>query len=257
VTLSFNSTAGGGAPQLELSGGCPALSLGHAEAPVALCDPLHYAGASFDPVATGVDPRLGPYELHTLSYRPRALSQAPAASLEFLAFRPPLRVAHLRLRLASPLATNRIDPIAKAVFSFRSQGRYRALQVPLDNDIQSVYQSVPVGPGALEPGTSCYVTSVYDEASREGLVMGFLQHQLWKTGVRYGGRTLSAIAGVNGKLLTRDVQPHGTVADATSSPLLSVGYYEDWRLGMEQVGWLGVIPVRYAVYPWIATVTQG
>jgi hypothetical protein len=75
--------------------------------------------------------------------------------------------------------------------------------------------------------------------------------------VRYGGRTLSAIAGVNGKLLTRDVQPHGTVADATSSPLLSIGYYEDWRLGMEQVGWLGVIPVRYAVYPWIATVTQG
>ena len=196
VTLSFNSTAG--APQqLELSGGCPAVSLGVAEAPTSLCDPLHYAGASLGAVRSGTDPRLGPYDLHSVSYRPRALSRAPAASLEVLAFHPPLRVAHLRLRLGSPLATNRIEPLSRAVFSFRSQGKYRALDVPLDNDIQSVYQSVPVGAGALEPGTSCYVTAVYDEASREGLVMGFLENELWKTGVSYSGRTLSAVAGVH------------------------------------------------------------
>jgi hypothetical protein len=50
----------------------------------------------------------------------------------------------------------------------------------------------------------------------------------------HSGRTLSAIAGVNGKLLTRDAQPHGTVTDVMSSPLLSIGHYDDWRSGMEE-----------------------
>ena len=234
LTLLFNVSARGGAPQLKLSAGCPAISLAPGEQPTSLCDPLHYAGASLG-ASSGTDPRLGAFEQHTISYRPRALQgRGVAASLDIRAFHPPLRVVYVQLRLGAPLATNRIEPLSGAIFSFRSDTtRRRVLNVPLDNDIQSVYQSVPVGAGALEPGTSCYVTAVYDEASREGLVMGFLENELWKTGVRYSGRTLDAIAGINGKLLTRDAQPHGTVTDTTTSPLLSIGHYEDWRLGME------------------------
>jgi hypothetical protein len=210
VALLFNSSDDAGAPQLELAEGCPALSLTLGEAAITLCDPLYYAGASVQPVTSGVDSRLGPFELHAVTYRPRIIAgtetggatataadaarRAPGARLEVMIFPPALRVVHLRLRLDSPLSTNRIEPLSGATFRFRGSGsgsssqadaHHRILDVPLDNDIQSVYQSVPIGRGALEPGTSCYVTAVYEEASREGFVMGFLENELWKTGVHY------------------------------------------------------------------------
>ena len=106
----------------------------------------------------------------------------------------------------------------------------RILGVPHDNDLQSMYTSASAGP--LTDGTSCYATAVYDDVSRRGLVMGFLEHDLWKAGVQYRGSKLTAVAGLNGEFLTRDVVPHGSVT-TTEAPLLSIGVYEDWRQGME------------------------
>ena len=59
--------------------------------------------------------------------------------------------------------------------------RARVLNVPMDSDIQSMYASLPV-----LHGTSMFVTSVYDEESKKGLVMGFLEHSLFKSGITYG-----------------------------------------------------------------------
>ena len=44
----------------------------------------------------------------------------------------------------------------------------------------------------------------------------------------------TTVCGVNGKLLTRDESPHGTVPDLMEAPLLSIGLYDDWRDGMEE-----------------------
>ena len=85
------------------------------------------------------------------------------------------------------------------------------------------YASLPV-----IHGTSMFAAALYNEHSRRGLVMGFLDHDLFKTGIK------TAIVGVNWKPLTRDQVPHGMV-DARDALMLSrsVGLYGDWREGME------------------------
>ena len=42
-------------------------------------------------------------------------------------------------------------------------------------------------------------------------MVGFLEHDLFKSGVAYDAHTLSAIAGLNGLLITRDKQRHGSI----------------------------------------------
>ena len=45
-----------------------------------------------------------------------------------------------------------------------------------------------------------------------GVVLGFLEHDMWKTGVHLSHNSIQAVAGLNGKLLTRDsMMPHGTL----------------------------------------------
>eukprot|EP00966_Prymnesium_polylepis_P173515 4014228-Prymnesium_polylepis.1 len=44
--------------------------------------------------------------------------------------------------------------------------------------------------------------------SRHGRVLGFLEHDVWKTGIEYGVTKLSAVKGVNGVLLTRWMWRH-------------------------------------------------
>jgi len=78
------------------------------------------------------------------------------------------------------------------------------------------------------------VSSVYDETSRKGLVVGFLEHHMWKAGVQLHRSSIQAVAGLNNVLGTRDYsQPHGFV-NTTETPLLTLGLYEDWRDGMEE-----------------------
>ena len=55
------------------------------------------------------------------------------------------------------------------------------MNVPMDNDVQSMNASLPV-----VHGTSMFVTAVYEEKKKTGLVLGFLDHDLFKTGIEYG-----------------------------------------------------------------------
>ena len=89
-------------------------------------------------------------------------------------------------------------------------------------------------------GTSSFVSAFFDEFSRAGLVIGFLEHDLWKSGVAYSGATVSAIVGVNGLGVTRDTQPHGMVS-TTETPWLSLGVHPDWRDGLEAYADMQVI----------------
>ena len=75
-------------------------------------------------------------------------------------------------------------------------------------------------------------------ASRKGLIVGSIEHDIWKTGVRtttasnaitsleiFGGYTSSK---------TRDVLPHGKISGTTiKSPKIFAGIFSDWRDGLE------------------------
>jgi alpha-galactosidase len=132
-------------------------------------------------------------------------------------------------------------------------GRCRALSVPFDNDVWIRYESVDIDERV--EGVSSEVTAVYENDSRNGLIFGSVTHDTWKTGIEFTGRNgkLDALQVYGGMALetydapqgavrqmgglatiTRDSLPHGEVSGTTvSSPTIFVGFYDDWRDGLE------------------------
>jgi alpha-galactosidase len=113
-------------------------------------------------------------------------------------------------------------------------GDNRALFVPFDNDKWIRYNAVPSG-GKV---TSYEVSAFYNNAGRQGLVVGSIDHDTWKTGVQSsttGGelKELKVFGGITSST-TRDTLPHGKVAGRTiQSPRIFVGYFSDWRTGLD------------------------
>ncbi|NOS68581.1 MAG: hypothetical protein HOP33_01445 [Verrucomicrobia bacterium] len=114
----------------------------------------------------------------------------------------------------------------------------RALTVPFDNDSFTFsYNAMPIN----NTSTSYEVGAFYDNTSRNGLVVGSVTHDTWKTGVYFQGannklNVLNVYGGVTSSD-TRDVEPHGLVKGNTiSSPTVFVGFGSDWRTVMEAYG---------------------
>lgn len=113
----------------------------------------------------------------------------------------------------------------------------RVLFVPFDNDKWIRYESNPVR-SAKE---SYEVTAVFDNHSRNGLIIGSVTHDTWKTGIKVSGdcnniKELIAYGGAAGES-TRDSLPHGKVKGKTIvSPRIFIGFYDDYRSGMEEYG---------------------
>lgn len=114
----------------------------------------------------------------------------------------------------------------------------RFLFTPYDNDAFVRYSSEPL----LAATESYEVTAVYDNTTRKGLIAGSVTHDTWKTGikVRQGGLNstveFSVYGGVSSSY-TRDALPHGFVSGSeVASPKIFLGYYEDYREGLEAFG---------------------
>lgn len=135
------------------------------------------------------------------------------------------------VNMSKTIETNWMSPLYGGKWDMGFD-KTRILQVPFDNDLQSMYMSIDAGP--LSKGTSSYVTSFYDDSnvSNKGLIMGFLEHNVWKTGIEYDGNKINAIAGTNNILITRDREPHGVV-NISKTPLLYISINDDWRYGLE------------------------
>jgi hypothetical protein len=116
-----------------------------------------------------------------------------------------------------------------------------ALWVPFDNDKHVTYEASSIN----REDTGYEVAAFYDNESRNGLVVGSVTHDTWKTGIRHIGSEnrldlLEVFGGAsinnphhNGAM-ARDVQEHGSVSGGTiSSPDVFVGFFDDWRDGME------------------------
>ncbi|MBD5460732.1 MAG: alpha-galactosidase [Lachnospiraceae bacterium] len=142
------------------------------------------------------------------------------------------------------ISTNYIAPVFASKGDFKTnilsvEGEdVRFLFTPYDNDAFVRYSSDPL----LVANESYEVTAVFDNVTRKGLIAGSVSHDTWKTGikVRQGGMNatveFSVFGGAN-SAYTRDAVPHGYVSGSrVTSPKIFLGYYEDYREGLESFG---------------------
>ncbi|EHQ29099.1 alpha-galactosidase [Mucilaginibacter paludis] len=135
------------------------------------------------------------------------------------------------------LSSNYMAPLVAPEGDILQKGDVRDLFVPFDNDTFIRYNAKAVGDGL--DNTSSEVGAVYENQSRAGLVIGSVEHLVWKTGVKTSARynKLSGIevwGGYTAEPVTRDKMAHGTITgDHIKSPKIFVGYFTDWRQGME------------------------
>src|SRR5262249_15291942 len=127
----------------------------------------------------------------------------------------------LASRWMSPLVMDTVGGV-----DIGSYGDNRALIVPFDNDSFTFsYNAMPIN----NTSGSYEVSVFYDNLTRNGLIVGSVTHDTWKTGVYFqGANNRLGVLNVYGGVAssdTRDVEPHGLVrGDLISSPTLFVGF---------------------------------
>ncbi|MFI2743794.1 alpha-galactosidase [Zhouia sp. PK063] len=134
------------------------------------------------------------------------------------------------------IETNSINPLNNAILNLPDKANLQTVFIPYDNDAFVSYNSKSVKD--ISKNMSSEVGVVFNNNSRNGMVIGSLQHTVWKTGIEtentHDTLSMSVHVGYTDKSLTRDEIPHGMVkGDTVSSPKIFVGYFTDWRKGME------------------------
>ncbi|MDB5148680.1 MAG: alpha-galactosidase [Mucilaginibacter sp.] len=150
------------------------------------------------------------------------------------------------------LKTNYMEPIAGDMKTIN--GDTRSLFVPFDNDTFISYDSKAFK--APLTNTSAEVGTVFDNDSRNGIVFGSVEHEIWKTGVRTIAKKDSANAfevwgGYTEEAVNRDKITHGEISgDVVKSPKVFIGWFADWRNGMEEFGKANRIAEPPYIFNW-------
>ncbi|HTJ48631.1 MAG TPA: T9SS type A sorting domain-containing protein [Cyclobacteriaceae bacterium] len=151
--------------------------------------------------------------------------------------------------------TNYMAPLISNNVSIDNMGEDpNVLSLPFDNDTFIRYSSQSLR--KLSTVTSSEVTAYYDNMTREGLVLGSVEHMSWKTGVRLRGikSSLSALevwGGFTDVNVTRDQLPHGYLSGKTvKSPKIFVGLFDDWREGLDEYGKANAIAEPRYIFDW-------
>jgi alpha-galactosidase len=164
---------------------------------------------------------------------------------------------YIQVELSSgkTLSTNQMTPVLvdnPGGVDIGTNGDRRMLLVPVDNDNWVRYESKPIN-DITSKQRSFEVTTVFDDTSRRGFVFGSIDHDTWKSGITAQGRHgkldhLEVTAGLtdfqydygtadNKYQKPRELLPHRPVTGTTvTSPRMMVGYFDDWRAGMETFG---------------------
>lgn len=144
----------------------------------------------------------------------------------------------VQMTLLDPTAkgTNLLIPVmTEAKVEFKAQGPLQSLFVPYDNDNYFKFNSQGFGESQGSELGSYEVGALYDDVSRRGLIVGSIDHDTWKSAIRFwrnGGLRVQAGAVSD---FTHDHDVHGTVpGPEVKSPRFVMGHYSDWRLGMER-----------------------
>ena len=150
---------------------------------------------------------------------------------------------------SSTLSPNYMAPIKTTVtntaaFSAYSSGN-RVLTVPYHNTDFIRYISDNFATGTTAATTRSFeVGAAYNESSRQGIVAGSVEHSTWKTGVDFttsSNNRINVFEVYGGRAVVptknNPDQNHGVVKGTTvKSPKIFVGYFNDWRNGMEAFG---------------------
>jgi alpha-galactosidase len=137
---------------------------------------------------------------------------------------------------AQILSTNYMSPVNSATSTkFLPVTNNRMMFVPFDNDSWIRYNSINFGTAS----TSYEVGALYNTDTRLGLIIGSIEHTLWKTGIVTSTNLFNSLVGleVHGGItstVSHDILPHGMVkGHSIKSPKILIGYFSDWRTGME------------------------
>ena len=140
---------------------------------------------------------------------------------------------------AATLSTNWISPVVMSTKGGLDVGSYadvRVLWIPYDNDAWVSYDARPIA----SSGTSYEAAAFYDNTTRNGVVVGSVTHDTWKSGVYYSGSNdrldaLNVFGGAVDPTWTHDPLPHGNVSGSrVASPVMFVGFAPDWRDLLEE-----------------------
>ena len=154
-------------------------------------------------------------------------------------------LTEVKLVSTESLSSNYMAPIvttATNTFLPSSDVNNRMLFVPYDNDAWVQYKSMTLN----QMNTSYEVTAIFNGTSRNGLVIGSVEHDIWKTGIKLTGSGNQSITNIEcyggiTSSLTRDVLAHGSIQGTTiKSPKILVGFFDDWRRGMESYAFANV-----------------
>ncbi|CAN5434685.1 alpha-galactosidase [soil metagenome] len=135
--------------------------------------------------------------------------------------------------VGSATGSNYLAPVVAPGFRLAKGKAKQSLYVPYDNDGYARYRS-----DCWEDKDESYeVGAAYEDGSRNGLVVGSVDHDVWKSAVKFRkSGLLVAYAGASSEQ-TRDKVPHGSVTGREiRSPRMMLGSYADWRDGMEHYG---------------------
>ena len=201
---------------------------------ISVCDTALYTLHNKSTAFSQKDEILGTYTEYILDYSPISNKYLPEVNCVFKILDIPKNSIIIQLNLSKKVSTNWISPLSNGKWDIQTDApQTRILNVPPDNDLQSYYVSQE--PSIITKGTSNYVTAFYEYSSNssKGLIVGFLDHNIFKTGIEYTNQNINAVAGINGLLLTRDRIPHGIV-NVSHSPMLFIHMNNDWRYGMEE-----------------------
>ncbi|MGY4385803.1 alpha-galactosidase [Pedobacter sp. UYP24] len=159
------------------------------------------------------------------------------------------------------ISSNNISPLFTGNVNLHAIGDNRVLFAPFDNDTFVRYNAKSTTK-EIE-NTSSEVGALYDNDTRKGLIVGSLEHTVWKTGVRSKGigdqlSELDVFGGYTSEENTRDKIAHGYISgSAIKSPKIFVGYFEDWRKGLEEYGKANRLQEPPFVFSWTKPVPFG
>ncbi|MDR6762713.1 alpha-galactosidase [Flavobacterium sp. 2755] len=151
------------------------------------------------------------------------------------------------------IATNYISPLDLGKITFDKIENLQTVFVPYDNDAFISYNSKKLD--TISHNTSAEVGILFNNTSRNGFIIGSLEHTVWKSAVKTTNKKptalFSAWAGYAEKEVTRDSIAHGLVkGNKVLSPKFFVGYYSDWRNGMEDYAKTNRIIEKPYVFEW-------
>ena len=112
------------------------------------------------------------------------------------------------------------------------------LFVPYDNDAWVRYSVKKFG---QESNESYEIGGLFDAVSRRGLVVGSVDHDNWKSAIKYKTEGVNRVVGLQlysgvTSSFTRDVRSHGVIkGTSVSSARFYVALTSDWRDGVEAI----------------------